>query len=611
MYADAEEPTGQASARTTADEYWQTLAQARTAEQLCRAWLPILCGMLPGLQAGLLLLEDADGSYAPAAVWPQKVDPSYLEEVATEALKKRQGVVHRESGSEARIAYPLVVGEQLYGAVVLDHHVVDEDAVTHAMRITHWGAGWLVDLFNRRQLGQYEQRLERSAFLLELALAALEEEDFKKAALVVVNRLTQRFGCHQVLMGLERGKTVRVVAVSHSAWFEEKANRMNLAAQAMNECFDQRLRIVLPEPEEGEVAMTTAHRDYVRETGSAALCSVPVEASNRLLGVWLLEREEPFEQDELDFLDTLALSVGPILELKRKADENLLRHVRRSWQTALRRVSDTSRLGLKLLALVVALGMAFVALYRTDYRVTSQAHVEGEIQRVAAAPFQGYIREAPARAGDVVREGQVLVKLEDKDLKLEEVRWASEMEVAQRKEQEAMANGDRVALRLASAQANQARAQLNLVQERLARVQVVAPFDGVVVHGDLSQKLGSPVEQGEVLFELAPLDAWRVILRVDERDIADVHEGKEGELVLTSLPGRVFPFRVKKVTPVSVAEEGHNYFRVEAALMQGAPKLRPGMEGVGKVGVAERSLLWIWTHRLSDWLRLTLWEWMP
>ena len=41
------------------------------------------------------------------------------------------------------------------------------------------------------------------------------------------------------------------------------------------------------------------------------------------------------------------------------------------------------------------------------------------------------------------------------------------------------------------------------------------------------------------------------------------------------------------------------------------PGLRPGMEGIGKVVVGERSLLWIWTHGFFDWLRLALWNWMP
>ena len=208
----------------------------------------------------------------------------------------------------------------------------------------------------------------------------------------------------------------------------------------------------------------------------------------------------------------------------------------------------------------------------------------------------------------------MLAVLEDKDLKLERLRWESELEVSVRKEREAMSKADRVALRLASAQANQARAQLDLTLEKLSRVQVIAPFDGVVVQGDLSQQLGSPIEQGKVLFELAPLDAWRVILKVDERDIAHVQPRQGGELALTSLPGKVFPLTVKRITPVSVAEDGRNYFRVEAELQPDtsspAPKMRPGMEGVGKVDAGSRSLLWIWTHRFTDWLRLKSWEWL-
>lgn len=598
-------------------DYWLALAQARTAEQLYQAWLPILCSMLQRVHSGLLLLQHSDGSYAPAAVWPGNTDLSYLGDIAQDALIKRQGVVRREADGQTRFAYPLASGDDLFGVVVLDLTAADDIALTHAMRLLHWGAGWLIDLYNRRSLGEQDVRLERSTFLFDLALAALSESDFHKSALAVVNRLAQRFDCHQVQLGLEKGKTVRVAAVSHSATFDEKANLVNLAALAMNEAFDQRATVVLPEPEEGATLITAALRHYGNETGSAAVCALPLESGNRVVGVWLLERDAPFSAVDLETLETLGLTLAPILELKLTAEESLISHSQRVWQKLLRRLTDTSRPGVKLVALAAAVLLVFLALYPADYRVASQAAVEGAIQRVAVAPFQGYIREAPARAGDVVRQGQILATLEDKDLKLERLRWEAELEVSVRKEREAMANADRVALRLASAQANQARAQLDLALEKLSRVQVVAPFDGVVVRGDLSQELGSPVEQGKVLFELAPLDAWRVILKVDERDIVQVRAGQIGELVLTSLPGKAFQLRVKRVTPVSVAEEGRNFFRVEAELTtdaareaaRGGAKMRPGMEGVGKIEAGQRSLLWIWTHRFTDWLRLKSWEW--
>src|SRR5712691_10125961 len=55
------------------------------------------------------------------------------------------------------------------------------------------------------------------------------------------------------------------------------------------------------------------------------------------------------------------------------------------------------------LALIV---VALVTLVEIDYRVTAKTVIEGEVQRVAAAPFEGFIAASHVRAGDIVREGQ-------------------------------------------------------------------------------------------------------------------------------------------------------------------------------------------------------------
>jgi multidrug resistance efflux pump len=50
------------------------------------------------------------------------------------------------------------------------------------------------------------------------------------------------------------------------------------------------------------------------------------------------------------------------------------------------------------------------------------------VQRAAVAPFQGYVADAPVRAGQTVAAGDLLATLDDRDLALERVRWASEQE---------------------------------------------------------------------------------------------------------------------------------------------------------------------------------------
>lgn len=598
----------------TADRAWAALAGADSAEALCRAWLAVLCQLVPGVQVGLLLLQDAQGSYVPAAAWPEGTELARLADIARECLATRSGVRRQHEGHPTQLAYPLASGSALHGAVVLELLDDSPEALKRSARLTHWGAGWMAELFAQRELTQARQRLDESAFLFEVSLATLAEPDFRQAGLTLVNKLAARFGCHQVQLALATGPRLDTTAVSHSAWFDERANLTALARAAMTESFDQRAPVTWPEaPGDDTRLLRMAHARYAADSGSLALASQPLAlGAAPPFAVLLFERNTPFQPAELQGMALLASVLAPVLEHKHARDESLLHHARRSLRHAAARLTDASHPGLKLGAGVLALLVLVAALVPVEHRVSAPAIVEGAVQRAAVVPFEGFLREAPARAGDTVKAGQVLARMDDRELQLEKVRWETELEMAQRKEREAMAQADRVNQRLSAAQANQARAQLDLTLSKLSRVALVAPFDAVVVKGDLSQQLGAPLEMGKTLFELAPLASWRVMLKVDERDIARVQPGQGGELVLTGAPGQRWRFKLKSVTPVSVVEEGRNYFRAEAELEgQEGVKLKPNMEGVAKVVVGERSLLWVWTHRFTDWLRLALWQWTP
>jgi len=78
------------------------------------------------------------------------------------------------------------------------------------------------------------------------------------------------------------------------------------------------------------------------------------------------------------------------------------------------------------------------------------------------------------------------------------------------------------------------------------------------------------------------------------------------------MPTLRLPFTVTQVTPVATAEDGRNFFRIEAKLdPPPGLQLRPGMEGIAKVATGPQRLLWIWTHGVIDWIRLTAWHWLP
>ncbi|WP_323054660.1 HlyD family secretion protein [Roseibium salinum] len=112
------------------------------------------------------------------------------------------------------------------------------------------------------------------------------------------------------------------------------------------------------------------------------------------------------------------------------------------------------------------------------------------------------------------------------------------------------------------------------------------------------------------MLEIAPLDAFRLTLEVDESQIDEVRPGMKGRFLSTSLPGELFPFEVTKLIPVARPKDGRTVFRVEASIEEDADDLSPGMRGVAKINGGEKSLLWIWTRSFRNWARMIIWTWL-
>jgi RND family efflux transporter MFP subunit len=343
------------------------------------------------------------------------------------------------------------------------------------------------------------------------------------------------------------------------------------------------------------------------------LCSIPLEALGAPIGALMLERpiDQPFDNKAIELCQSVAALAGPILDTHRRDDRWLIAKAVDSVRSYFVSLFGPRHVALKLVSAAVVGLLLFCFLVKGDYRVSAKTVLEPIVQRAAAAPFNGYIREAPVRAGDLVQAGQVLCTLDDRELRLERLKSLSKLEEYQKEFHKAMAEREAAKVEILTAQMNQVQAEISLLDDQLEHTTLLAPFDGIVVTGDLSQQLGAPIEKGKVLFEIAPLDSYRLVIEVDERDIADVVVGQRGSLMLSAFPSEIIDVTVEKITPVSTAKEGRNFFRIEAQFDQPHDRLRPGMEGAGKIEIDRRPLIWIWTHQIVDWIRLAVWSWLP
>jgi biotin carboxyl carrier protein len=450
-------------------------------------------------------------------------------------------------------------------------------------------------------------RLDAGAALQFLA-TVLTHERFPAAAAGLATELAATLGFDRVSIGFIESAYVRLAAVSHAADFAAESELSGAIAQAMEEALTQRATVVHPGGSRPQIAL--AHAALVRRHGGAA-ATIPLSLAGKAFGALTLQRfKGTISDQEVAWCEHLACFTGPILDLKRSNDEPAFRRLGKRVRTGCHSLLRPGNTNAKLAAVAALVGLLGLLFVPVEYHVRAPARLEGAIQRVLVAPMDGFLHQANARPGDAVSAGQVLVELAEQDLNLERRRRESELAQHQSASLGALARFDRTQYAISHAKASEMHAQLELVDEQLARGRVQAPFDGVIIKGDPTRSLGAPVQRGEVLLTIAPRDEYRLIVEVDERDVALIEAGQKGQLALSALPERTLAFHVQRVTPVSTAREGRNYFEVVAEL-DGPPggALRPGLEGIAKISAGDRPLAWSWTHRFTDWLYVTLWSW--
>ena len=374
---------------------------------------------------------------------------------------------------------------------------------------------------------------------------------------------------------------------------------------ASDTAWAERAAVALQEASEVATRATVEAQEHQR----AGWWAVPVMDDGEPVAVLVARMEGEIPRATLAILRASVALSEPLLRHWRVAERSLPRHAVDGARELWRRFSRSGHLTWKAGAAAIALVLGVLLLWPVTDRVTADVVIEGRVRQVVTAPFEGFVAQALARPGERVTRGQVLARLDDRDLLLEQSKHVGEREQATGKVRQAMADRDAASLTQAAAELQEAEAQVALVDAKLARSTIVAPMDGLVVTGDWTQQIGGPIEAGKEMFEIAATDAYRVVLHVPDRDITRVRNGQHGTLRLTGEPGESRRFKVTNVTATASVEEATNGFRVEAAWLGPVPRLSPGMQGVGKIEVGDSNLLTVWTRTSIDWLRLKIWGW--
>lgn len=239
---------------------------------------------------------------------------------------------------------------------------------------------------------------------------------------------------------------------------------------------------------------------------------------------------------------------------------------------------------------------------RSEFVGRLRARSEAELY----AKTSGQIVEVRADAGDPIREGQLLARIDDAEARegVEQARASlrmAEATLVQRQAALRMAEAEavraaaladrevlpvqelerveaerdsaRAQLELAQAQVEQARANLGSAEVELRNTRIEAPFDGLVGRRFLDR--GAFATTNRPVFSVVDLDSVRLSISLVERDAARVEVGQTATIALDAYPGETFEGRIARISPVF--DPATNTAEAEIEIDNPDARLRPGM----------------------------------
>lgn len=514
------------------------------------------------------------------------------------------------SSEPSFLCLPVMLETEVVAMVVVEAEFADTAAFRRFVDVMQMGIGWLVAGFFADRAEQKIRIFDTAESALEIVALVAQCSDFLSACEAAVTNLAARFDCDRVSIGEMRRNRGYVLAISNSAQFSRNLRDVRHIRYVIEEAVDQETPLIWPPIDPNDANILRAHQSLSADANATSILTVPFlnEPSDRGAIVFERPSHKPFSTGEIEILMSLVAVVDPVLNEKRLNNRWIFFKIIASIKRQFQNVLGPGYFLAKTLSLVGLISLAALIGIQKTYAVPAEATVEGSEQRILSASFDGFIAQVNAREGNYVAKGDVLLRLDDRDLALQRLRLTTQRSQDQLEFDRALAGRDRSSMAISQSRVTQADAQIALIDNQLERAQLRAPFDGIVIQGDLTHAVGASVTRGQKLMTIAPANDFRIALDVNERQIDDIQAGQSASLRLTALPSETFPLVIEDILPVAHYGQGKTSFSVSAKLVGSADRLRHGMQGVARVEIERRRLGDIWFRPIANWLKTTLWS---
>ncbi len=481
------------------------------------------------------------------------------------------------------------------GAVLSHAKTFDCDAATLQLAATHVSL-WHV-------LTDRSGNSATSAAPLDLTGRLVESQSTRQAAQVLADELQRLTGCDRVAVLLRRGRlgSLALEALSGVRRFDRRSELVRLVEAAGRYAMLRPDLTVWPaashadertDPPLDEPAARSLEK-LAGAAGAECVVSLPLrDGEENLEGACILwgAPQGLANSHCKDLLQGIQTSTANCLGLVARARSGVRRLV---WRSLAETVSRWNK------SLVIATVLVAVALLALPlpHKIACDCRIRPVTRRFVAAPHDGILERALVESGEVVSQGQILARMDGREIRWELASLYADRAAAMKKRDVAMASHDAGKVQFAKLDVERLDLKIQVLEHRAENLELKAPIDGIVIRGDLDKAEGAPLTVGQTLFEIAPLDKMVVELEVPEADIAYVREKLNTTFRLDAYPGRSWRGPVDKIQPRTEQRDQNEVFVAEFSQDNPQQLWKPGMSGRAKITSSLKPLGWILFHR--------------
>ncbi len=542
-----------------------------------------------------------------------------IDDDSAELLKKRNpsGV---EGGPFSVVVCPLIAREKLVGVIEcinqMDGTPYDEDHLFLLNAICETAAIAL----NNAGLLQAERKVEILQTLVQVSAEITSTLNLDRVLQAVVNTPSAVIPYERASIALdERGK-LRLKAISGMEQINFGVREVSQLEEVIPFVSDQTTAAFFAQhgdPEQGgdisapSEASKVPFAKYFRDTGMRGLYALPLSDDEGRLGVLLFESRDPdfLSEAHREMIRVLAAQatvavrnaslykevpfislLGPMLQRKQKF-------------LALEKRRRT------LLVLAAAAVAVFLAVFPIPMRVDGPSTVASARSIQVQPEIDGVVGKIFVREGQRVKRGDAIADLEDWDYRAALAEAQSKFDTASMQANHALSTNDGAQAGVESAQAHFRRSEVERAQERLERTHLRALMDGAIATPHVEDLVGRHLSPGDTFAEIEDSSQARVDVAIEESEVSLVHVGDAVAVKVESFPTQTFRGHVALVSPKSQADGDNRFFYARVDVPNANGRLRPGMQGRGKVSVGWHPVGYVLFRSSFLWFYSKLWSW--